>query len=76
MPKFQADIIGPAVKGTVNVLKSCVKVASIKRVIITSSMASVVHNGKPLTPDVVVDEKWFADPLLCEERKVCTSVNL
>ncbi|XWS75658.1 hypothetical protein CRYUN_Cryun01aG0110000 [Craigia yunnanensis] len=65
----QAEIIGPAVKGTLNVLKSCAKVASIKRVVITSSLASVVHNGKPMTPDVVVDETWFSDPLLCEEGK-------
>ncbi|XWS75659.1 hypothetical protein CRYUN_Cryun01aG0110100 [Craigia yunnanensis] len=63
------EIIGPAVKGTLNVLKSCAKVASIKRVVITSSLASVVHNGKPMTPDVVVDETWFSDPLLCEESK-------
>ncbi|XVF71300.1 hypothetical protein PTKIN_Ptkin12aG0025900 [Pterospermum kingtungense] len=65
----QAEIIGPAIKGTVNVLKSCAKAGSIKRVVITSSLASVVHNGKPLTPDVVVDETWFSDPLLCEEEK-------
>ncbi|KAK6266734.1 hypothetical protein QUC31_017571 [Theobroma cacao] len=65
----QAEIIGPAIKGTLNVLKSCAKVASMKRVVITSSLASVLHNGRPLTPDVVVDETWFSDPLLCEEGK-------
>ncbi|XVE72295.1 hypothetical protein DITRI_Ditri11bG0027900 [Diplodiscus trichospermus] len=65
----EAEMIGPAVKGTLNVLKSCAKVASIKRVVITSSLASVVHNGKPLTPDVVVDETWFSDPLVCKESK-------
>ena len=73
--QFQAEIIGPAVQGTLNVLKSCAKVASIKRVIITSSLASVVLNGKPMTPDVAVDETWFSDPLLCEQGKVCTSAN-
>ncbi|XVF22891.1 hypothetical protein REPUB_Repub12eG0209800 [Reevesia pubescens] len=65
----QAEIVDPAVKGTLNVLKSCVKVPSIKRVVITSSMASVIFNGKPLTPDVVVDETWFSDSRLCEENK-------
>ncbi|XVE72297.1 hypothetical protein DITRI_Ditri11bG0028000 [Diplodiscus trichospermus] len=65
----EAEMIGPAVKGTLNVLKSCAKVASIKRVVITSSLASVVHNGKPLTQDVVVDETWFSDPLLSKEGK-------
>ncbi|EOX96631.1 NAD(P)-binding Rossmann-fold superfamily protein [Theobroma cacao] len=65
----QAEIIDPAVKGTLNVLKSCAKVPSIKRVVITSSLASVIYNGKPLTPDVVVDETWFSDPRLSEENK-------
>ncbi|XVF71298.1 hypothetical protein PTKIN_Ptkin12aG0025700 [Pterospermum kingtungense] len=64
----QAEIIEPAVKGTLNVLKSCAKVGSIKRVVITSSMASVAHNGK-LTPDAVVDETCFSDPLLLKEIK-------
>ena len=58
-------------KGTLNVLRSCAKVPSIKRVIITSSMASVTLNGKPLIPDVVVDETWFSDRVTCEELKVC-----
>ena len=74
--QFQAEIIGPVVKGTLNVLKSCAKEAPIKRVVITSFLASVVHNGKPMTPDVVVDETWFSDPLLCEEGKVRTSAKL
>ncbi|KAA8515650.1 hypothetical protein F0562_018739 [Nyssa sinensis] len=65
----QAQLIDPAVKGTLNVLRSCAKVPSIKRVVVTSSMASVVHNGKPLNPDVVVDETWFSDPVFCEESK-------
>ncbi|KAK8702709.1 hypothetical protein V6N13_021050 [Hibiscus sabdariffa] len=57
----QAEIIDPAVKGTLNVLKSCVKVPSIKRVVLTASTSSVLYNGKPLTPDVVADETWFSD---------------
>ncbi|GKV12626.1 hypothetical protein SLEP1_g23748 [Rubroshorea leprosula] len=32
-------------------------------------MAAVVHNGKPRTPDVVVDETWFSDPDFCEKSK-------
>ena len=68
---FQTDLIEPAVKGTLNVLKSCAKFSSVKRVILTSSMASVAFNGKPLTPDVVVDETWFSDSALCVSNKVC-----
>ncbi|KAF3959663.1 hypothetical protein CMV_015547 [Castanea mollissima] len=33
-------------------------------------MASVMFNKKPLTPDVVIDETWFLDPVACEELNV------
>ncbi|KAJ8900272.1 hypothetical protein K2173_024912 [Erythroxylum novogranatense] len=66
----QADLVEPALKGTLNVLKSCAKAASIKRVIVTSSMAAVAFNGKAMTPDVVVDETWFSDPSFCESQKL------
>ncbi|KAJ3669246.1 hypothetical protein LUZ60_011196 [Juncus effusus] len=65
----QAELIDPAVKGTLNVLKSCTKHSSIKRVVVTSSMAAVGYNEKPKTPDVTVDETWFSDPELCEKSK-------
>ncbi|XP_024022046.1 cinnamoyl-CoA reductase 1-like [Morus notabilis] len=67
----QADqLIDLAVKGTQNVFRSCTKVPSLKRVVLTSSMASVSFNGKPLAPDVVIDETWFSDPVFCEESKL------
>ncbi|KAM1263548.1 hypothetical protein ACFX2G_029151 [Malus domestica] len=66
----QAELIDPALKGTLNVLRSCAKVPSIKRVVITSSMAAVAFNGKPLAPDVVVDESWFSDVAVCEKSKL------
>ncbi|XVE90418.1 hypothetical protein DITRI_Ditri20bG0076400 [Diplodiscus trichospermus] len=50
----QAELIDPAVKGTLNVLGSCAKVPSIKRVIITSSLAAVMFAGKPLA-----DNLWY-----------------
>ncbi|KAL2942059.1 Cinnamoyl-CoA reductase 1 [Bienertia sinuspersici] len=65
----QAEFIDPAVKGTLNVLTSCAKVPSIKRVVLTSSVAAVLYNGKPLGPEVVVDESWFSDPDFCREKK-------
>ncbi|KAK6933848.1 NAD-dependent epimerase/dehydratase [Dillenia turbinata] len=65
----QAELIDPAVKGTINVLASCAKAPSIKRVVITSSLSSVFVSRKPLTADVALDESWFSDPVYCEEIK-------
>ncbi|CAO2837307.1 unnamed protein product [Amaranthus hypochondriacus] len=66
----QVELLDPAVKGTVNVLNACAKASSIKRVVLTSSMAAVAYNGKPLTPEVMVDESWFSDPHFCRESKM------
>ncbi|KAJ9139662.1 hypothetical protein P3X46_030375 [Hevea brasiliensis] len=66
----QAELIDPALKGTLNVLNSCAKVPSVKRVVLTSSMAAVAFNGKPRAPEVVVDETWFSDPDFCKESKL------
>ncbi|KAF2319621.1 hypothetical protein GH714_017647 [Hevea brasiliensis] len=71
----QNVLLEPAVKGTLNVLKSCSKVPFIKRVVVTSSIATVLFNGKPLTPDVVVDETWFSDPAFCKENKIWYAVS-
>ncbi|CAB4278444.1 unnamed protein product [Prunus armeniaca] len=43
---------------------------SIRRVVLTSSIAAVAYNGKPRTPDVVVDETWFTDADFCKESKL------
>ncbi|PPR85724.1 hypothetical protein GOBAR_AA34965 [Gossypium barbadense] len=66
----QAELLDPAVKGTLNVLSSCAKTPSVKRVVLTSSIAAVAYNGKPRTPDVVVDENWFSDPDYCKDLKL------
>ena len=75
MFSFQAKLIDPALKGTLNVLRSCLKVLSLKRVVLTSSITAVAFNGKPLTPDVLVDETWFSDPDFSEKSKVCKCVH-
>ena len=58
-------------KETLSVLRSCAKVPSVKKMVITSTMASLMCTGKPITPDVVVDETWFSDPVICENLEVC-----
>ena len=59
----------PALKGTINVLRSCSKVPSIKRVVVTVSIATVEFTGKPLNPEVVIDESWFPDPVFLKGIK-------
>ncbi|KAG6629912.1 hypothetical protein CIPAW_14G117700 [Carya illinoinensis] len=66
----EAELLDPAVKGTLNVLNSCTKSASVRQVVLTSSIAAVANNGRPRTPDVVVDETWFSDPEICKEAKL------
>ncbi|KAK1425316.1 hypothetical protein QVD17_20667 [Tagetes erecta] len=66
----QAQLIDPAVKGTLNVLKSAAKVQSLKRVVLTSSMSAVTFGFRPLESGVVVDETWFSDPLFCVQNKL------
>ncbi|KAL0927837.1 hypothetical protein M5K25_002052 [Dendrobium thyrsiflorum] len=65
----QAELIDPALKGTLNVLNSCAKSSTVKRVVITSSMAAVAFNERPRNPDVIVDETWFSNPDFCKENK-------
>ncbi|CAN1813528.1 Phenylacetaldehyde reductase [Linum perenne] len=66
----QVEVVDPAVNGTLNVLKSCAKSPSVKRVIVTSSIASMFYTGKPSTEDTVADETWFSDPAVCRDLQV------
>ncbi|KAL8508992.1 hypothetical protein ACS0TY_016253 [Phlomoides rotata] len=66
----QAELIEPAVKGTLNVLRSCRKVPTVRRVVLTSSIVTVLCNRNTKGPDVVVDETLFSDKGFCEEEKL------
>ncbi|XP_021772894.1 cinnamoyl-CoA reductase 1-like isoform X1 [Chenopodium quinoa] len=66
----QADVLDPAIKGTLNVLASCKKFSSVRRMVLTSSIAAVLFTGKPRAPEVVVDESWFSDPEFCKESSM------
>ncbi|MCO5553392.1 hypothetical protein L7F22_006913 [Adiantum nelumboides] len=65
----QKDLIEPAVKGTRNVLNACGKAKSIKRVVLTSSVAAVLYSPTRKTEDVV-DESFFSDPTYCQQNKL------
>ncbi|KAL3687054.1 hypothetical protein R1sor_013363 [Riccia sorocarpa] len=66
----EEQFLAPAIKGTLNVLQSAAKTGSIKRVVLTSSTAAVLYNGKRRGPDVTVDETWWSDPEFCKELKM------
>ncbi|KAL3686916.1 hypothetical protein R1sor_013225 [Riccia sorocarpa] len=65
----EAQLLSPAIKGTLNVLKSASKASSVKRVVLTSSVAAVTNNDKPKSPEVIVDETWWSDPEYCTKQK-------
>ncbi|KAL3653363.1 hypothetical protein CASFOL_003044 [Castilleja foliolosa] len=66
----QEELIDPAVKGTINVLRSCAKAPSVRRVILTSSEAAIAFNGTPRTSDTVIDETWWTDPDNCRVKQM------
>jgi nucleoside-diphosphate-sugar epimerase len=65
----QAELIDPALKGTLSVLESVAKASSVKRVVLTSSIASVAYNETPRGPETVIDETWWSDPEWCKQVK-------
>ncbi|KAL3828202.1 hypothetical protein ACJIZ3_017004 [Penstemon smallii] len=66
----QADLLDPALKGTLNVLNSVAKTPSIKRVVLTSSEAAVSFNGTPLNEQTFVDETWWSDADYCRKNQL------
>lgn len=52
-----SELIDPAVRGTLNVLEAANKSETVKRVVITSSVAAVV-NPEPHTPREFTEEVW------------------
>lgn len=52
----QTELVDPAVKGTLNVLKSCAKVDQIKRVVLTSSVAAITD--EPDSNKVFNEDDW------------------
>ncbi|CAA6674125.1 unnamed protein product [Spirodela intermedia] len=68
IPDPEADMIRPAVDGTLNVLKACSE-AKVRRVVLVSSVVAVVWN--PNWPfDKLMDENRWSDKELCRKTEV------
>ncbi len=52
----QTELVDPAVNGTLNVLKACAKSSSVKRVVLTSSLAAITD--EPNSDKVFSESDW------------------
>ncbi|XP_073154161.1 anthocyanidin reductase ((2S)-flavan-3-ol-forming) [Henckelia pumila] len=57
----QNDMIKPAIQGVINVMKACAKAGTVKRVVLTSSAATVSINQLNETGLMVMDENNWTD---------------
>ncbi|XP_010548188.1 PREDICTED: tetraketide alpha-pyrone reductase 1 [Tarenaya hassleriana] len=65
----QEEILKPAIEGTLNVLRSCRKNPSIRRVVITSS-SSTVRIRDDFDPKVPLDESSWTSVELCQSLQI------
>jgi anthocyanidin reductase len=62
------DVIKPAINGTLNVLKSCTKSKTVKRVVVTSSAATVSIN-ESAEQNQYIDESCWTDVDFLQTKK-------
>ncbi|XP_043694822.1 tetraketide alpha-pyrone reductase 2-like [Telopea speciosissima] len=62
---IQATLIDPAIKGTLNVMKSCAKASAVKRVVLTSS-CSAIRYQEDVQQNSPLNESHWSDPEYCK----------
>jgi len=71
MELMQAELVEPALQGTLNVLESCAK-ARPKRIVLTSSVLSILITSKNV-PGAVIDESLWSEPDIIRAKLVRTN---
>jgi nucleoside-diphosphate-sugar epimerase len=54
-------VLGPATRGTINVLQSCVRAGTVRRVVFTSSVSTLTAADADGRRKAVVDESCLRD---------------
>ncbi|PPR85882.1 hypothetical protein GOBAR_AA34808 [Gossypium barbadense] len=66
-----ATLIDPCIKGTLNVLRSCSKASSVKRVVLTSSCSSIRYRFDVKKQQITsLDESHWSDTEYCKRYNV------
>ena len=75
---MRSSVLEPASRGTINVLRSCVRAGTVRRVVFTSSVTAVVWTGDADKEDghLAVDERCWSDLAFCRKFKVRASVRV
>ncbi|XP_042483700.1 tetraketide alpha-pyrone reductase 2-like [Macadamia integrifolia] len=62
---IQTTLIDPATKGTLNVMKSCAKASTVKRVVLTSSCSAIRYH-EHVEQKSPLNESHWSDPEYCK----------